>query len=81
MADLAEHETQQLGHPPGLRKNGPYFFSSPQTLAQPIVPPFCMSTCLLRMRSMQMMLMQMKLMQMKLMQMKLMCTATYAQQL
>ncbi len=61
MADLAEHETQQLGHPPGLRKDGPYFFSSPQALAQPVIPPLCMSTCFLRMKFMQTMLMQMKL--------------------
>ncbi len=77
MADLAEHETQQLGHPPGLRKDGPYFFSSPQALAQPIIPPLCMSTCLLRMNSMQTILMQTMLMQMKLMQVKLMCIAIY----
>jgi len=76
MADLAEHETQQLGHPPGLRKDGPYFFSGPQALAQPVIPPLCMSPCLLRMKSMQTMLMQMKLMQVKLM-----CIAIYTQQL
>lgn len=66
MADLAEHETQQLGHPPGLRKDGPYFFSSPQALAQPVVPPLCMLTCLLQMKSTQTILMQTMLMQKKL---------------
>ena len=39
--DLAEHEAEELGQPPGLREDSPHLLPCLQPLTQPVVPPLC----------------------------------------
>ena len=39
--DLAEHEAEELGQPPGLWEDGPHLLPRLQPLPQPVVPPLC----------------------------------------